>query len=229
LSTRTRFSSRIILPLDHAPWPRAREVMELTSGRVWGYKIRRTVLEQGLDVVKKIKAFGRVMLDFKLYDIPSAMTESLTMHLEAGADITTVHCSSGYDPAAGGIAKRCIAGVTVLTSMGRTEVRRYYRADDPAELVVRMAADAVDRYGFLVCSARDLAAIRNLPISKICPGIRPRWHVAADDQTRIATPAEAVALGADLLVIGRPILEASDISAAVDRTNAEIEAALEGG
>jgi len=222
-------SSRIILPLDHMPWPQAQAVMEQTAGRVWGYKIRRSVLEQGLDVVKSIKVFGKVMLDFKLYDIPSAMTESLTLHLAAGADITTVHCSSGYDPAAAGIASQPIAGVTVLTSMGPKEIQRYYRADDPAELVVRMAGDAVDRYGFLVCSARDLADIRSLPIAKICPGIRPRWHMAADDQSRTATPAEAVTLGADLLVIGRPILGAADISAAVDRTNEEIEEALAGG
>lgn len=220
--------NRIILPLDHAPWPRAREIMERTAGRVWGYKIRRSVLEQGLGVIKKVKDYGKVMLDFKLYDIPSAMTESLLMHLEAGADITTVHCSSGYDPIAAGIGKQRIAGVTVLTSMDRQSVQRYYRADRPAELVARMATDAVDRYEFLVCSARDLADVRDLPIRKICPGIRPGWYLSADDQARVATPAEAVHMGADLLVIGRPILEADDLIAAVDRTNREIETARVG-
>lgn len=219
-------NSRIILPLDHTPWPLAQQIMEQTAGRVWGYKVRRSVLEAGLGILKQIKLFGNVMLDFKLYDIPSAMTESLNLHREAGANITTVHCSSGYDPMAEGMEKTGIAGVTVLTSMDRQDVRRYYRADGPEELVRRMAADASERYEFLVCSARDLADIRQLPIQKICPGIRPHWYLEPDDQTRVATPAEAVQMGADLLVIGRPILGAADIAAAVDRTNEEIEAAL---
>lgn len=222
-------NSRIILPLDHTPWPQAQQIMERTAGRVWGYKIRRSVLEQGLGVVKQIKAFGNVMLDFKIYDIPSAMSESLSMHRQAGADITTVHCSSGYDPVAEGIESAGIAGVTLLTSMNRQQMRRYYRGDSPGDLVARMAADAVGRYEFLVCSARDLPAIGKLSIRTICPGIRPRWHQAPDDQTRVATPSEAVRMGAGLLVVGRPILEAADIPSAVDRTNEEIAAALADG
>jgi orotidine-5'-phosphate decarboxylase len=63
-------------------------------------------------------------------------------------------------------------------------------------------------------------------IKKICPGIRPDWYSQVDDQTRIATPASAVRSGADLLVIGRPILTADDIVAAVERTNDEIDSVL---
>jgi orotidine-5'-phosphate decarboxylase len=62
-------------------------------------------------------------------------------------------------------------------------------------------------------------------IKKICPGVRPLWYAAGDDQTRTATPADAIRDGADLLVIGRPILRAADMVAALEQTNAEIEAA----
>jgi orotidine-5'-phosphate decarboxylase len=218
--------SKVILPLDNISWDKALIVMQQTKGAVWGYKIRRIVLEHGLAVIKEIKAFGKVMLDFKLFDIPSAMTESLKMHIDYGADITTVHCTSGYQPGSEGLAKNHIAGVTILTSMDRSDFKRYYRGDSIHAMVKRMARDAFLRYEYLVCSPRDLKHIRTVEIKKICPGIRPRWYLGKDDQARTATPAEAIRNGADLLVIGRPILKSDDIAGAVQRTNAEIEAEL---
>lgn len=200
--------------------------MRLTTGRVWGYKLRRSVLERGLGVIAEVKTYGRVMLDFKLYDIPSAMTESLRMHLQAGADITTVHCTAGYDPAAEGLGPKGLAGVSIVTSMQPEQFARYYRGPDIAQMVARMAAEAENRYEYLVCSPRELPLVSHLRIKKICPGIRPRWHRTRDDQTRTATPAAAVNGGADLLVIGRPLLSAENIQEALERTNAEIEAGL---
>jgi len=67
-------NSKIILPLDNVAWENALDIMQKTKGMVWGYKIRRSVIERGLNVIKEIKKFGNVMLDFKLFDIPSAMT-----------------------------------------------------------------------------------------------------------------------------------------------------------
>lgn len=221
--------SRIILPLDHVKWDQARDIMRRTEGLVWGYKIRRSVLDRGLTVLPDIKRHGRVMLDFKLYDIPSAMTESLTLHLTAGADITTVHCTSGYNPVDHGLKKDHIAGVTILTSMGQEDFRRYYRGESPQRMVVQMAAEAVSRYAYLVCSATDLESIQTLDIKKICPGIRPSWYRRDDDQQRTAAPAAAIRQGADLLVIGRPLLGADDIAGAIERTNAEIAQALSTG
>ncbi|MGW8188490.1 MAG: orotidine 5'-phosphate decarboxylase / HUMPS family protein [Desulfobacterales bacterium] len=221
--------SRIILPLDHVQWDQAEDIMRRTEGLVWGYKIRRSVLDRGLTVLPDIKRYGRVMLDFKLYDIPSAMTESLRLHMTAGADITTVHCTSGYNPDAHGLTKDHIAGVTILTSMSRADFRRYYRGESLQQMVAQMATEAVSRYAYLVCSAMDLELIHALDIRKICPGIRPSWYREDDDQHRTATPADAIRKGADLLVIGRPLLGAVDIADAVERTNAEIAQALSTG
>jgi orotidine-5'-phosphate decarboxylase len=219
-------NSKIILPLDNVPWQKASEIMQATKGMVWGYKIRRSILEHGLKVISEIKKFGNVMLDFKLFDIPSAMTESLKLHIDYGADITTVHCTAGYDPASHGLTKDHIAGVTVLTSMNQNDFDRYYKGGSLLKMIERMAQDALSRYEYLVCSAQDLKHIRTRDIKKICPGIRPRWYLEEDDQARTATPAEAIQNGADLLVIGRPILKSDNPVDAVQRSNAEIEAVL---
>lgn len=218
-------TSRIILPLDNIAWDDARRIFELTQGLVWGYKLRRSVLERGLTVVAEAKKYGNVMLDFKLYDIPSAMTESLRMHMAAGADITTVHCTAGYDPAAFGMSADHIAGVTILTSTTTGDFNRYYGGESISDMVQRMARDAEGRYEYLVCSPRELQQIGSLQIRKICPGIRPSWYTADDDQQRTATPADAIRDGADLLVIGRPILAAKNVAEALERTNAEVGAA----
>ena len=218
-------NSRIILPLDNTPWADARRIMQRTQGLVWGYKLRRSVLERGLGIVAEVSTFGKVMLDFKLFDIPSAMTESLAMHIEAGADITTVHCTAGYDPMAAGLSADHIAGVTILTSTAEADFRRYYRGQAISGMVEQMARQAQGKYAYLVCSPNELKQIASVQIRKICPGVRPTWYAAADDQTRTATPAEAIRDGAELLVIGRPILAATDIVEALERTNAEIETA----
>jgi orotidine-5'-phosphate decarboxylase len=220
-------NSKIILPLDDVSWESALGIMQKTKGLVWGYKIRKSLLERGLKVIKEIKKFGNVMVDFKIYDIPSAMTESLKLHIDAGADITTIHCTAGYKPQSEGLSKNHIAGVTILTSMDQKHFNRYYRGGSLLKMVGRMAQDAQPYYEYLVCAAQDLENIKAVDIKKICPGIRPRWHLQDDDQQRTATPAEAVKNGADLLVIGRPILKSADIVGAVERTNAEIAAAGE--
>jgi len=218
-------SSRIILPLDNTPWEDARRIMQRTRGLVWGYKLRRSILERGLGAVAEVRQYGKVMLDFKLYDIPSAMTESLILHITAGADITTVHCTAGYDPRAAGMPADHIAGVTILTSTAERDFRRFYRGRTISEMVEQMARQAQDRYEYLVCSPKELKQIGPVQIKKICPGVRPSWYTAGDDQTRTATPADAMRDGADLLVIGRPLLKAADMLEALERTNAEIEAA----
>jgi orotidine-5'-phosphate decarboxylase len=220
-------SSKIILPLDNMPWEQAIEILEATKGLVWGYKVRRSVIDRGLQVISEIKKYGKVMLDFKLFDIPSAMTESLKQHIEAGADITTIHCTSCYDPKSEGIGKDQLAGVTILTSTKKNDFDRYYRGKSIPKMVELMARDAAPHYRYLVCSAQDLKQIRHLSIKKICPGIRPLWYEKQDDQERTATPLEAISNGAHLLVIGRPILCSDNMVNAIKKTNEEIQEALQ--
>lgn len=217
--------NRVILPLDNLTWDEALPIMKETAGLVWGYKIRKVVLEKSISIIKEIKEFGNVMVDFKLYDIPSAMTESLLYHIENQADITTVHCTAQYKPTPE-VDSSKIAGVTILTSFGQ-EVFNYYDEEQSIEdHVADMCFDSVEsNFGYLVCSPLELNRVGEADIQRITPGIRPVWYSPEDDQTRISTPANAIKNGSDLLVIGRPLLKAESIADAIKQTNDEIESA----
>lgn len=221
--------NRIILPLDHTNIDESVKIMEETKGMVWGYKVRKIILDEGISIIKDLKQFGNIMIDFKLYDIPSAITESLQTHFKNGADISTVHCSSDYVPD-NSIDNLGIVGVTILTSMTRESFNKYYRGPEISQTVIDMAKNAVDHdYGYLVCSPLELKFLRDIKIIKICPGIRPNWYVKSDDQDRVSTPSYAIKNGAGLLVIGRPILNAPDRQKAIHQTNIEIDDALQKG
>jgi len=216
-------NNRIILPMDNMPWLASLELMKYTQGKVWGYKIRRQIFEKGIDFLKIAKAYGNIMVDLKFYDIPSAMTEAIKFF--ELADIITVHCNAMYIPQDNGIDKLStkLAGVTILTSMNDGDVNMIYRNSIKNQIDLFASFAEHHDYGYIVCSAADLVDLKNTGIKKICPGIRPSWYQDKnDDQNRTMTPVEAVKAGADLLVIGRPILKAKDIIKALDMTNHEM-------
>lgn len=172
---------------------------------------------------------ARVFLDLKLHDIPNTVELAATRAGALGVSFLTVHASGGapmVKAAVQGAAEGAlragfkpptILAVTVLTSMddlhlADTGIPRSAHAQ--AELLAQLAVKG--GAGGLVCSAREVSAIRALvgPDVFLCtPGIRPAGS-AANDQSRTETPAAAIAAGADLLVIGRPITSAPDMAAA---------------
>ncbi len=217
-------TKRIILPLDNLTCEESTRVMSITQGLVWGYKLRKQILEKGLNFAKRAKRFGNIMLDFKLYDIPSAMKESLLEHFYNDVDITTVHCSSCFKSPVG----TGVAGVTILTSFKQKDFEEIYNQKDVDKLVKQMTKKALrNKYEYIVCPPISLPQIQDIKrIKKICPGIRPSWYSEKDDQVRISTPKFAIEHGADLLVIGRPILNqptSEDMVEAIHKTNEEIE------
>jgi orotidine-5'-phosphate decarboxylase len=166
----------------------------------------------------------RVMLDLKLHDIPATVARAVGAAAELDIELLTVHALGGpamlaaaVDAAADRVA---VAAVTVLTSHTETELDAIglEGADVMAERLARLALAA--GCPALVCSAREAPRLRALAgpgVQLVCPGVRlstGRGPVANDDQARIATPAEAVAAGADWLVVGRPITRAADPAAA---------------
>ena len=220
--------NKIILPLDNKYIEESYEIINDTHELVWGYKLRRQILDEGLDVIKQIKdTFNtKIMVDFKLYDIPSAMDESIKLHINALADITTVHCTAQYKPSS---FKEQIAGVTILTSTYLEDFKEVYKELSMEDnfiipnMVLRLSTFAnFCNYGYVVCSGKDLKMVRSLKVKKIVPGIRPLWYQEEDDQKRTVTPKEAIVNGADLLVIGRPILNSNNIVDSIKRTNDEI-------
>jgi orotidine-5'-phosphate decarboxylase len=166
-----------------------------------------------------------VFLDLKLHDIPNTVAGAVRSLAPQGAAMLTLHAGGGpamitaAREAAGkaGSARPILLAVTVLTSMDAEALHSVGVAGGPTQQVLRLArmAMAAGADG-LVCSPREVAPIRDAlgeaPFL-VVPGIRP---AGADkgDQARTATPEEAVAAGADWIVVGRPITGAADPAAA---------------
>lgn len=180
----------------------------------------------GPDIVEalRLKHF-EVFLDLKFHDIPNTTAMAVKAAAELGVWMVNVHCSGGLRMMAacrevleqGRGARPLLIGVTVLTSMERGDLADIGLDLEPQAQVLRLAALA-DRAGLdgLVCSAQEAPALKaQAPrLQLVTPGIRPAGS-REDDQRRILTPAQAIAAGADYLVIGRPITQAEDPAAAL--------------
>ncbi len=177
-----------------------------------------------------------VFLDLKFHDIPNTVADAVRAALSLAPVMLTVHASGGAammraaaDAAEEAGANRpLVLGVTVLTSLGAEDLAATGLAGPVPDQVMRLArlAQASGLDG-VVCSAREVAALRaecGAAFTLVVPGIRPAG-AAAGDQKRTATPAEAVAAGADYLVIGRPVTGADDAAQAARAIIDEIEAA----
>ena len=171
---------------------------------------------------------AELFLDLKLHDIPNTVAGAARSVAKLKPRYLTVHASGGADmvraavEAAEGVT---IAGVTVLTSMSEEVLEAIGMAGPSHDAVRRLATLAVGAgAGALVCSPREVAAVRaevGPDVVLITPGVRPAG-ADAQDQARIATPEQALADGADLLVIGRPITGAADPGAAAARIAAAL-------
>jgi orotidine-5'-phosphate decarboxylase len=178
-----------------------------------------------------------VFLDLKLHDIPNTVAGAVRSATQAGASLLTVHASGGPAMLAAAAEAASVPGapkllaVTVLTSMDTSELAATGVAGSPAEQVLRLAklAQAAGIDG-MVCSAEEVSTLRTemgLQTILVVPGIRPTG-VATQDQRRIATPATAIAQGASMLVVGRPITKATDPAAAARAILEEITEASSG-
>lgn len=178
-----------------------------------------------------------VFLDLKLHDIPRTVAHAVARAAALGARLVTVHALGGPTmlEAAVRAARESehaidVVAVTVLTSMDAAETRAVGLGASPADAVpalARMAYEAGVR--FFVCSPNEAATLRERfgdDAFIITPGVRPAdSSVSADDQKRVTTPAEAIRLGANLLVVGRPIAAAADPAAVAHAIAASTEGA----
>jgi orotidine-5'-phosphate decarboxylase len=187
-------------------------------------------LRYGPDVVASVRGANRVQvfLDLKLHDIPATVAGATRAVARLRPAFLTVHAAGGQAmirAAVDAAPNVSIAAVTVLTSLKEADLGVVGLAGPASDAVRRLAALAVDAGAHaVVCSPQEAAAVRaevGPEITLITPGVRPPG-VAAMDQARVATPEEALAAGADLLVIGRPITGVADPGAAA----AQIAAAL---
>ncbi|HVB27582.1 MAG TPA: orotidine-5'-phosphate decarboxylase [Mycobacteriales bacterium] len=187
----------------------------------------------GPDVVQAVRGASGVelFLDVKLHDIPATVAGAARAVARLRPRYVTVHAAGGAAMVRAAVEAApdvLIAGVTVLTSLGAADLESIGLAGPPGDAVRRLAVLAVAAGArALVCSPHEVAGLRaevGPDVVLITPGVRPAG-AERQDQARVATPEQALADGADLLVIGRPITGEADPGAAAAR----IAAALLGG
>lgn len=193
-------------------------------------------LRYGPDVVATVRGASgvEVFLDLKLYDIPATVAGAARAVSRLRPEILTVHASGGPDMVRAAVESApatSVAAVTILTSLGDTDLHAMGVSGPVSDMVRRLSVLSVEAGARgLVCSPQEVAAVRaevGPDVTLITPGVRP---AGADlhDQARVATPEEAIRAGADLLVIGRPITSAPDPGAAAAAVAASLRRAIPG-
>lgn len=224
-------SERICAALDFPALPEAERYARAIAPHVGMLKVGLELFAaEGPAAVRAIAALGRpVFLDLKLHDIPNTVEGAARSAAATGAKLLTVHAAGG--PA---MVKAAVKGagpgvrvlaVTVLTSIDAATLEAIGLAGPPEQAVLRLAKLAVEAgAGGLVCSPHEVKAVRAAvgagPLL-VVPGVRPAG-AAIGDQARVATPAAAVADGADVIVVGRPLYASPDPVAAARAIAGEI-------
>jgi orotidine-5'-phosphate decarboxylase len=228
-------SERVCVALDY---PSREEV--LAAARRFGPRAGwlkvglEAFVAEGPDLVREVASSARVFLDLKLHDIPNTVARAAAAAARSGASMVNVHASGGRAMLAAAREALAFAGapkliaVTLLTSLDAGALSDLPLAGEPGSIALKLARLAKDcGLDGVVCSAQDLAAIRNAcgrDFLTVVPGLRPAGADLAD-QKRAATPAAALQAGADVLVIGRPVTAAPDPDAALSSILSEIESA----
>ena len=223
---------------DRAPIAVAMDAPDLGALSSWAQAVAPvvTTLKVGLEVFCRDGALAvttaraaagsvgagaiAIFLDLKLHDIPATVAGAARAVAHLEPEILTVHAAGGaamVEAAALALPNTKIAAVTVLTSLDEQALAAIGMLGPSIAAAVRLALLATNAGArAVVCSPHEVAAIRAVvapEITWITPGVRPAGS-SVDDQKRVATPQQAIADGADLLVIGRPITGASDIAQA---------------
>lgn len=216
---------RLIVALDMPNALAGLEMARRIGDAVSFYKIGLGMLTGGgLALANELKQEHgkRIFLDMKFFDIPATVEHAVRGIAQYDLDFLTVHGDPSVVAAAkagaGGSDLKILA-VTVLTSADRDDLDRAQIRPGPIEEIVLARADAAFAAGAdgVIASPQEAAGIRALPGAAgrliVTPGVRPSG-AAQDDQKRVATPAQALANGADHVVVGRPIWRADDPRAA---------------
>ncbi len=223
---------RLIVALDVSSVEAAQAMVARLGDTVFFYKIGyQLAFAGGIAFARTLTGAGKqVFVDLKLHDIGNTVAQGVKSVAQLGASFLTVHAypqtmKAAVEAREGDLR---ILAVTVLTSYNDADLAAAGYDFTVPELVAERAAQARDiGVDGLVCSAEEAAKVRTIVGSKltlVTPGIRPAG-AAAGDQKRIATPAAAIAAGADYLVVGRPIIAAPDPKAAAAAIVAEIAGA----
>lgn len=212
---RIEMTSPIILAVDTPDLDLAKRWISATRESIDVFKLGlEFYLSHGHDGIAAIQkeTGAEIFLDLKLHDIPNTVSKAAGVVSSLQPRFLTVHASGGesmISAAVQAVSTTSITAVTVLTSLSDqdlTEIGFSGAALDTAQALAVVAVRAGARS--IVCSPHEIVGIRSRvggSIEIITPGVRPSDEETGDDQKRTMTPAEALSLGADFLVIGRPI------------------------
>jgi orotidine-5'-phosphate decarboxylase len=234
---------RLIFALDVDCFEEAEKWVRLLQGKVGIFKVGKQLFTRcGPAVVKMVRdAGGEVFLDLKYHDIPNTVAMAGAEAARLGVRMFNVHALGGRQMMEQTVAevdriyprghaeRPLLLAVTILTSSNDQTLREIGIERPVAEMVPRLAALA-QQAGFdgVVASPLEVQLIREAcgaDFAIVTPGVRPAFS-SRDDQKRVTTPADAIAAGADYLVIGRPISAAADPVAAAELILQEMAAAL---
>lgn len=230
---------RVIVALDFARGEQATALVDRLPPGSCRLKIGKELFtREGPALVRRFVAQGHdVFLDLKFHDIPNTVARACEAAAALGVWMVNVHASGGskmmmaakqaLDEIEG--RRPQLIAVTVLTSMSDEDLLELGVTDKPEQQVLRLAtltrACGLDG---VVCSPREAAVLRReigADFTLVTPGVRPQG-AGQDDQARVLTPAEALSQGADYLVMGRPITQASDPLAVLALVNRDCVQAL---
>jgi orotidine-5'-phosphate decarboxylase len=211
----------LILALDVPTREQAAPILRQLKGSLRWVKIGLQMFTAyGPDYVRAVADEGfKIFLDLKLHDIPNTVAKTVESLAPLPIGMLTLHTTGGREMMAAAKAAQektkpdlLLLGVTVLTSMDSIALSEVGVQDTPGAQVDRLAHLAVDSgLRGLVCSPLEVGTLRSRllltpEVKLITPGIRPAEELAADDQKRVMTPAEAARAGSNFIVVGRPIL-----------------------
>nr|WP_321461685.1 orotidine-5'-phosphate decarboxylase [uncultured Cohaesibacter sp.] len=225
---------RLIVPLDVPSVAEARDIVTDLGDSVSFYKIGYQLgYAGGFDLARELISEGKdIFMDLKLLDIDNTVEKGVASISTLGAKFLTIHAyPKAMRAAVAGRGKSGLnlLGVTVLTSMDDADLNDAGYRFSAGELVAQRAADArAAGMDGIVCSAHEASAMRAIvgpDMAIVTPGIRPEG-TDVGDQKRVMTPKMAMAAGADYLVVGRPVLTASNRREMARSIVADIEAAL---
>jgi orotidine-5'-phosphate decarboxylase len=221
---------RLIFALDVPDADAARRMVDTLGDSVVFYKLGLELMMAGgyYELLDWMVGKGKLIFaDLKFFDIPATVAAAVRRLNNRGITFTTVHGNQGIMEAAAGAAKDVkVLAVTVLTSLDRGDLEDLGFQCDVEQLVVSRAkrALAAGVHG-VVSSGIEAEAIRRElgpRLLVVTPGIRPVENRAEDDQKRVLTVERAFQLGADYIVVGRPIRDAADPRVAAEAIQAQI-------
>ena len=238
--------NRLIVPLDVDSLADANRIAAQLFDRVKTFKVGKQLFTAaGPAAVKKlVEEKKEVFLDLKFHDIPNTVAGAVASATKIGAEMINMHASGGLQMmrAARETAERTaseldippptLLGVTILTSTDEATFQRDFGTSRKLKDQVAYLAELSQTAGLngVVASPLEIGRVREVcgaDFVIVTPGIRPTW-AQRGDQRRIMTPAEAIAEGADYIVVGRPITASNRLREAANAIIGEIKQAEEG-